>query len=58
MYRKNLTIINQTFREAHTKTYGIVLLFTRELEKMRRVGKVAANLLNYLEQMVQPGADC
>ncbi|NEP88959.1 MAG: type I methionyl aminopeptidase [Okeania sp. SIO2C2] len=55
MNRKNLTIINQTFREAPVKTSGIVLLSTRELEKMRRVGKLAANLLNYLEPMVQPG---
>ncbi|WP_293121404.1 type I methionyl aminopeptidase [Okeania sp. SIO1I7] len=33
----------------------MVLLSTRELEKMRRVGKLAANLLNHLEPMVQPG---
>ena len=55
MNRKNLTLINQTFWEAPTKTSGIVLLSARELDKMRRVGKLAANLLNYLEPMVQPG---
>ena len=33
----------------------IVLLSSRELDKMRRVGQLAANLLNYLESMVQPG---
>lgn len=33
----------------------IVLLSSRELDKMRRVGRLAANLLNYLEPMVQPG---
>lgn len=34
---------------------GIVLLSSRELDKMRRVGQLAANLLKYLEPMVQPG---
>lgn len=34
---------------------GIVLLSARELDKMRRVGKLAANLLDHLEPMVQPG---
>lgn len=34
---------------------GIVILSARELDKMRRVGKLAANLLNHLETMVQPG---
>ncbi|MGB3652108.1 MAG: type I methionyl aminopeptidase [Rivularia sp. (in: cyanobacteria)] len=34
---------------------GLVLLSARELDKMRRVGKLAANLLNHLEGMVQPG---
>ncbi|GGA50191.1 hypothetical protein [Okeania sp. KiyG1] len=55
MNRKNSTIINQTFSEAPGKTSGIVLLSTRELEKMRRVGRLAANLLNHLEPIVQPG---
>ncbi|WP_250125760.1 type I methionyl aminopeptidase [Chroococcidiopsis sp. CCMEE 29] len=34
---------------------GLVLLSARELGKMRRVGRLAANLLNHLEPMVQPG---
>ncbi|WP_088894342.1 type I methionyl aminopeptidase [Leptolyngbya ohadii] len=34
---------------------GIVLLSARELDKMRQVGKLAANLLKHLEPMVQPG---
>ncbi|PLZ91711.1 type I methionyl aminopeptidase [Fischerella muscicola CCMEE 5323] len=34
---------------------GLVLLSAREMDKMRRVGRLAANLLNYLEPMVQPG---
>ncbi|MGF1576392.1 MAG: type I methionyl aminopeptidase [Cyanophyceae cyanobacterium] len=34
---------------------GLVLLSTRELDKMRQVGRLAANLLNHLESMVQPG---
>lgn len=34
---------------------GLVLLSTRELDKMRRVGRLAAKLLNHLEPMVQPG---
>jgi methionyl aminopeptidase len=33
----------------------IVLLSARELEKMRRVGRLAAALLNHLEPMVKPG---
>lgn len=33
----------------------LVLLSSRELDKMRRVGRLAANLLNHLESMVQPG---
>ncbi|NES97162.1 MAG: type I methionyl aminopeptidase [Desertifilum sp. SIO1I2] len=33
----------------------LVLLSQRELEKMRRVGKLAANLLQHLEPLVQPG---
>lgn len=34
---------------------GMVLLSERELLKMRRVGKLAAQLLKHLEPMVQPG---
>jgi methionyl aminopeptidase len=33
----------------------IVLLSKRELEKMRQAGRLAAELLDYLEPMVQPG---
>jgi methionyl aminopeptidase len=33
----------------------IELLSSRELEKMRRAGRLAAELLHYLEPMVQPG---
>lgn len=34
---------------------GIVLLSARELDKMRQVGKLAAQLLDYLESLVKPG---
>ncbi|GAB4381696.1 MAG: type I methionyl aminopeptidase [Elainellaceae cyanobacterium] len=34
---------------------GVVLLSSREIEKMREVGRLAANLLQHLEPMVQPG---
>jgi methionyl aminopeptidase len=34
---------------------GVVLLSARELEKMRAVGQLAANLLKHLEPLVQPG---
>jgi len=34
---------------------GIVLLSARELDKMRTVGKLAAQLLDYLEPLVKPG---
>ncbi|NDJ23672.1 type I methionyl aminopeptidase [Nostoc sp. B(2019)] len=34
---------------------GVVLLSARELNKMRRVGQLAASLLKHLEPMVQPG---
>ena len=33
----------------------ITLLSKREIEKMRQAGQVAAELLDYLEPMVQPG---
>ncbi|MBD2462773.1 type I methionyl aminopeptidase [Oscillatoria sp. FACHB-1407] len=34
---------------------GIVLLSARELDKMRQVGQLAAQLLQHLEPLVQPG---
>lgn len=34
---------------------GLVLLSDKELDKMRRVGRLAAELLNHLEPLVQPG---
>ncbi len=34
---------------------AIVLMSKREIEKMRQAGQLAAQLLNYLEPMVQPG---
>ncbi|HEY9666406.1 MAG TPA: type I methionyl aminopeptidase [Coleofasciculaceae cyanobacterium] len=34
---------------------GLVLLSDKELDKMRRVGRLASELLNHLEPMVQPG---
>jgi methionyl aminopeptidase len=33
----------------------IVLLSSREIDKMRHAGRVAAELLDYLEPMVKPG---
>ena len=54
MNHQNLPVITHTFREA-PKSKAIVLLSARELDKMRRVGRLAANLLNHLEPMVQPG---
>ncbi|CDM96571.1 MAG: type I methionyl aminopeptidase [Limnospira sp. PMC 1291.21] len=36
-------------------TETIVLLSSREIEKMRQAGKLAAQLLNHLEPMVKPG---
>ncbi|MBE9178242.1 type I methionyl aminopeptidase [Oculatella sp. LEGE 06141] len=38
----------------HTRQ-GVVLLSSRELEKMRRVGKLAAALLDHMAPLVQPG---
>lgn len=34
---------------------GLILMSARELDKMRRVGQLAARLLDYLEPKVQPG---
>ena len=48
--------MNQTTTSRQPRSYqGLVLLSARELNKMRRVGRLAANLLNHLEPMVQPG---
>lgn len=33
----------------------LILMSSREIEKMRQAGRMAAELLNYLEPMVQPG---
>ena len=55
MKRQNLSAIAPTFREAPPGTSGVVLLSARELAKMRRVGQLAANLLDHLDPMVQPG---
>lgn len=41
--------------ESPSTRQGIVLLSARELAKMRRVGKLAAQLLNHLGAIVQPG---
>ncbi|MDM9383178.1 type I methionyl aminopeptidase [Chlorogloeopsis sp. ULAP01] len=37
------------------KQQTIVILSKRELDKMRKAGRLAAELLNYLEPMVKPG---
>jgi methionyl aminopeptidase len=37
------------------KTQTIVILSQREIEKMRRAGRLAAELLQYLEPLVEPG---
>lgn len=48
--------MNQTATSRQPRSYqGLVLLSARELNKMRRVGRLAASLLNHLEPMVQPG---
>jgi methionyl aminopeptidase len=48
---------NILFQETLTpqKIQGITILSERELKKMGRVGQLAADLLDYLEPMVQPG---
>ena len=50
---------NQNFPALANKntqaSHSIVLLSAREMAKMRRVGQLAASLLNYLEPMVRPG---
>jgi len=45
----NLPLMRSQFSQ------GVVLLSDKELDKMRRVGRLAAELLKHLEPMVQPG---
>lgn len=54
MNNQNLLSLAGNFLQAPTNR-GIVLLSARELDKMRRVGRLAANLLKHLEPMVKPG---
>ncbi|BAW97896.1 methionine aminopeptidase (plasmid) [[Synechococcus] sp. NIES-970] len=54
MNRQNLLSIAGDFVQPQSPK-GLVLLSSRELVKMRRVGQLAANLLKHLESMVQPG---
>ena len=54
MNHQNLLSIATKLGQPPTKQ-GIVLLSAREMEKMRQVGRLAANLLNHLEAMIQPG---
>lgn len=42
---------------ATTQAEQIVLMSSRELEKMRRVGQMAAELLDHLEPLVKPGVN-
>lgn len=52
----NLSLLSLTRNPQQSPTHqGVALLSARELDKMRRVGKLAANLLKHLEPMVQPG---
>ncbi|MDF5719985.1 MAG: type I methionyl aminopeptidase [Rhizonema sp. PD37] len=54
MNHQNLLSVTRELLKPSTRQ-GIVLLSARELDKMRQVGKLAANLLKHLEPMVQPG---
>jgi len=54
MNNQNLLLVAGDFLQAPTNR-GIVLLSARELDKMRQVGRLAANLLKHLEPMVKPG---
>ncbi|WP_017301973.1 type I methionyl aminopeptidase [Nodosilinea nodulosa] len=54
MNRQNLLSIAGDFIQPKGPP-GLVLLSSKELGKMRRVGRLAANLLNHLGSMVQPG---
>ena len=51
----NLQNLLSLAKPATPQHRGIVLLSARELDKMRTVGKLAAQLLNHLEPFVQPG---
>ncbi|MCG8367645.1 MAG: type I methionyl aminopeptidase [Pseudanabaenales cyanobacterium] len=53
MKHQNLLSIAANLPQPPTNR-GLVLLSAREMAKMRRVGRLAANLLNHLEPMVQP----
>ena len=53
MKHQNLLSIGANLAQPPTNR-GLVLLSAREMAKMRRVGRLAANLLNHLEPMVQP----
>ena len=53
MNKSNLLLLGK--EPQPKKIQGIVILSGRELNKMRRVGQLAADLLDYLEPMVQPG---
>ncbi|ACK69104.1 methionine aminopeptidase, type I [Gloeothece citriformis PCC 7424] len=54
MKKSNLSIVTENVRQS-SSLQEIVLLSSLELDKMRRVGKLAANLLKHLEPMIQPG---
>jgi methionyl aminopeptidase len=50
------SLLSMTGNNLRSPTHrGIVLLSARELDKMRRVGQLAAALLKHLEPMVKPG---
>lgn len=54
MNKPNLSIFANNFQQSR-KLEEIVLLSSKEIDKMRRVGQLAANLLKHLEPMIQPG---
>jgi len=54
MNNQNLLSLAETLGQPPTHR-GVVLLSARELDKMRLVGQLAANLLNHLEPLVKPG---
>ena len=54
MNRQNLLSIAGDLAQPQASS-GLVLLSRRELDKMRRAGRLAANLLNHLEALVKPG---
>lgn len=53
MNYRNVLSVQENFSTPASR--GVVLLSARELEKMRRVGQLAAQLLVHLEPFVQPG---